>query len=108
MKIPVHMSAYGSKDDIRTVEIPDDEINSKTTIQRALELTFKYGQNDIQPEKHPSVSVGDVVELNNRYFICLNVGWHELKANEFKSLPDNMASKHKLLIKMHDEMIRNA
>ena len=106
MKVSVHMSAYGSKDDIRVVEIPDNEITDKSTIQEVLSLTYRYGQNDVQPQTNPSVSVGDVVELNGRYFVCLNIGWHEIKPNEFKSLPDNMASKTKLLIKMHDQEVR--
>ena len=102
MKIPVHMTAYSMKSDIREVEIPDEEITPKTTIEKALALAFHYGQNDFQPLKHPSVSVGDVVELKGKFYMVLGVGWKELTESEFKGLPDNIATKPKFLNKMYE------
>lgn len=101
MEVPVYMTAYGTKNEIRIVEIPDNEITPKSTISDALALTFKYGQNDFQPRQHPSVSVGDVVYLKNRYFMVLGVGWKELTEVEFKGLPDNVARSPKFLNKMY-------
>lgn len=103
MKIPVHMSAYGLKSDIREVEIPDNEITPKTTINQVLSLAYHYGQNDFQPQNHPSVSVGDVVRLKEDYYMVLGVGWKKLTESEFKGLPDNIASKPRFLNKMYGE-----
>ena len=100
MKINVHMSAYGLKSDIRVVDVPDVEITPKTTIQEALELAFKYGQNDFQPLKHPSVSVGDVVELKGKYYMVMSAGYEELTEGQFKNVPDQVAMKPKYLRKL--------
>jgi hypothetical protein len=33
----------------------------------------------------PSVSVGDVAEVNGRYFLCAMVGWREIYSDELES-----------------------
>lgn len=102
MKIPVHMSAYGMKSDIRQVTIPDDELTEATNFLPAvLELTFKYGQNDFQPLPHPSVSIGDVVEYNDQYFIVMPTGFKEITKKEFKIMPHRAALNHKYITKMY-------
>ena len=102
MKINVHMSAYSTKNDIRTVEVPDNEITPKTTVNQMLALIYHYGQNDFQPQNHPSVSVGDVVGLEGDYYMVLGIGWKKLTESEFKGLPDNIASKPRFLYKMYE------
>jgi len=83
MTINVHMlSFYDDRSVIRTVNIPDN-LNEQEEI---LEATFKYGQNDFQPLKICSVSVGDVAELNGKYFMCMGIGWKELSKEEFDAL----------------------
>jgi hypothetical protein len=65
MKVQVEMRAFGKLGEIREVEIPDEEW-AKATQEDArirkefdwygarLELVFHWGQNEFQPQQHPS------------------------------------------------------
>lgn len=86
MKVRVYLLAFGYPGEIREVEIPDsyDPLDPGT-----LETIFWYGQNEVQPQNHPSCSVGDVIELGG-YWLIQNVGFKELTSQEFeeyKELP---------------------
>ena len=90
MNIPVHMFAFASEGDrsqIRYVDIPDEELTSTKDIKSILELVFKYGQNDFQRQPYPSVSVGDIAEVNGRFFMVLGSGWGEMTKEEFDNVP---------------------
>ena len=89
MQVKVHMLAfYEEGDKIRLVDVPDNEVEGCATsdkalaIQDVLELVFKYGQNMFQPQQICSVSVGDVVELEGRYFLVRGCGFGELSEDE--------------------------
>lgn len=93
MIIPVHMLAFakdGDRSQVRPVEIPVDgditKANDQQIHEDILELVFVYGQNEKQPKQIYSVSVGDVAEVNGRYFMCASMGWDELSKDEFNSL----------------------
>lgn len=94
MIIPVHMFAFadeGDRSKVRMVEIPidpgkQDPVSSQDELSSLLELVFKYGQNDFQPKQFPSVSVGDVAEINGRYFMVIGTGWKKLTKEEFDGL----------------------
>lgn len=95
MIIPVHMFAFAEEGDrsrVRLVDIPispgakQDPIASKEELNSVLELVYKYGQNCFQPKPSPSVSVGDVAEINGRYFMVMVSGWKELTKEEFDNL----------------------
>lgn len=89
MKIPVHMMAFGDKNSYRTriVDIPDNEFEKAEDVNQGLELVFKYGQNDFQPQDIHSVSVGDVVEyFRHRYWMVMGTGWKKLTKREFDAL----------------------
>lgn len=53
----------------RSIDIPREEITNvlateDNIVDRILDLTFKYGQNDFQPVSgRRSVSVGDIIEV---------------------------------------------
>lgn len=59
---------------VRLVYIPDEEAKDRD-LRGLAELAFHYGQNDFQPMKVRSVSVGDIVEVRGRFFRCENIGW---------------------------------
>lgn len=62
---------------IRNIEIPDDEVSEDE--MELLERVFYYGQNDFQPVKNTySLSVGDIVVLNNRLWLVKGIGWELL------------------------------
>lgn len=87
MKINVELWAFGDGK-IRVVEIPDStpEIN-------ILEEVFYWGQNDFQPvEGCYSVSVGDIICLNDKKVIVLGVGFKEIcdeQYQEYIALPES-------------------
>ncbi len=75
MIVEVEMRAFG-KGQIRKVTIPSEE--SEGTDSELLERVFHYGQNDFQPQRIPSVSVGDVVRLRGKRWYTDNIGFKEV------------------------------
>ncbi len=94
MIIPVHMFAFmANRDTIREVAIPvygellEMIDRDKEALNEVLENVFKYGQNDFQEQDDkPSVSVGDVIQLKDRYFMVRGVGFKEISKEVFDSL----------------------
>ena len=90
MIVKVHMLAFGSCQ-IREVDIPDNEWQECTTTEHKLDAVFHWGQNDFQPKPCPSVSVGDVIELDGRYHMVEIIGfnripnWEEFKKEEARN-----------------------
>jgi len=73
--VPVYLASHG-RGEPRMVRVPDD-----TSDDDLLEATFRYGQNDFQPQTAPSVSVGDVIRLPDGSL-------HRVMFAGFKRLPD--------------------
>ena len=72
--------------------IPDEDssasypiISSKEKIDKILNLTFYWGQNDFQSKDVPSVSVGDVIHLKGRYYRVASIGFEPLTVGEYAS-----------------------
>lgn len=86
MIVKVRMIAFGDGQ-IREVEIPDGEWNAQFNIPtRQLELVFHYGQNDFQPVSNcPSVSVGDVIELEDKLFKVCGFGFSEMSQEQYEA-----------------------
>ena len=89
MKITAYMLAFDTETPIptRTITIPDEEVNNgfsglfREDEHRLLELAYYYGQNDFQPLPVRSLSVGDVVKLNDgSLHRVLGIGWESLPA----------------------------
>ena len=76
MKIEVEMLAF-EDGKIRVVEIPADEAKGASR-EDLLDLAFKYGQNDFQPQPICSVSVGDVIHLDGMSFRVEPCGFAEI------------------------------
>ena len=79
MKVKTHLLAF-KEDKIRMVEIPDE-----TGVSDILDQTFVYGQNDFQPQRMPSLSVGDVIELKDEYHLIRSVDFRKITSSEFES-----------------------
>jgi hypothetical protein len=45
-------------------------------------FTLVFGQNDFQPKKQPSVSMGDVIRYNGERYLILAVGFRKLKEGD--------------------------
>ncbi len=80
MKIEVEMRAFGDGK-IRVVEVPANEAEGESEAG-LLDLAFKWGQNDFQPQQMPSVSVGDVVRVGGKRFLVEGVGFAEVREGE--------------------------
>ncbi len=75
---------------IREVNVPVSELGSFDEVRGGwidpynlpslLEKIFYYGQNDFQPHPSlPSVSIGDVVEVDNEKYRVEPAGWKKLE-----------------------------
>ena len=76
----VEMLAFGGGA-IRIVDVPVTELVTpfgEADQDYILEQIFKYGQNDFQPRKFPSVSVGDVIRFKGKRFEVSFLGFKEL------------------------------
>jgi len=105
MQITVYLLAFGDivPAPIRFVDIPQEELDAavqqmvhdetiwveypesfvrldKAALECKLQLAFYYGQNDFQPKRSRSVSVGDVIELPDGSL-------HKVLGAGFESLP---------------------
>lgn len=110
MKVPVHMLAFLNKGDVREVEIPDDEVEDAVSSHEVyatdaiLNLVYHYGQNDFQPiYNKPSVSVGDVIELDGKYWMVAPIGFKSITQEEFDSLEGRIASDPSIITKLYSE-----
>lgn len=79
-EVELNMFAQGK---IRKVRVPKYEIHdfwSKRDFDtnEILDAVFKYGQNDFQPQKLPSVSMGDVIRFKGDRYLILSVGFRKL------------------------------
>jgi hypothetical protein len=84
----VFMTAFGRPGEIRTVDIPDHRFDhiSKADHESLLNEIYLYGQNDSQPRQHPSVSMGDIIEIkegdDTTFYLVKAVGFHRLTMSE--------------------------
>ena len=83
MTFNVRMTAFGKPNEVRTVNVPNTVLDRAHGDEAVLEQVFYYGQNDFQPMPHPSVSMGDVIELNQKLFLCQAFGFKEISKEQF-------------------------
>ena len=75
----VHMHAFANGK-IREVDVPEENITSEQN--HNLSMIYHYGQNDFQPKQLPSVSVGDIIEYEGKYFAVVIVGFKEVESHD--------------------------
>ena len=95
MNFVVHMTAFLNKENIRIVEVPDNEIQDKPD-NVILEKVFHYGQNDFQSQSRclPSVSVGDIIKIRElEYWIVLSTGFKQMTPQEFGDINEKLGVK---------------
>ena len=95
MHVPVHMLAFNEKGTVRNVFIAD-EYTQGASKDNILALTFQYGQNDFQPKPVSSVSVGDVIELDDEYWLVAPIGFKQITKEQFDEIPGNLTQHHDL------------
>ena len=81
--ITVHMVANDHGKSIRLVQLPASY--TSTDLEYLLDAVFMYGQNDHQPILQTcSVSMGDVIEVDGKFYIVQSVGFQEMTAVELE------------------------
>ena len=68
----------------RNVEVPNSEISEN--VNAVLNSVYHYGQNIFQSQDAPSVSVGDVINYDGRYFIVADFGFEQIKSETYEVL----------------------
>ncbi len=81
MNFQVEMLAFGNWGEIRNVEVPGNLVTDNT--DEMLEHIFHYGQNDFQPVQHPSVSMGDIIRLQEKRYLVCDFGFRPLTPVEY-------------------------
>ena len=76
-KFEVEMVAFLNGTDIREVEILDSDMLGLDQ-EGMLDLIFLNGQNEVQPLKMPSVSMGDIIRFNGKRFLVDFFGFQEI------------------------------
>lgn len=82
MKITAYLLAFNDIVPIPTREIDLDTYFAETADNDCLlDMAFQFGQNDFQPKRCRSLSVGDVVKLpDGSLHRVLGCGWEHLPA----------------------------
>ncbi len=73
-KVAVHLLGFGQPGDQRIVTVP--RVSGGCNLLTLLNAVFHFGQNDNQPQPHPSVSVGDVIEHDRHHYLVCGTGFH--------------------------------
>lgn len=81
MKFNVQMLASGKPGEIREVEVPEEKVIN--FISPLLSAIFCHGQNEEQKQDHPSVFLGDVIELNNEHWLVMPTGFKNMSQAEY-------------------------
>jgi hypothetical protein len=93
MIFEVEMLAFGKPGEVRKVNVPDEALTrAKEDTDNILEAAFYYGQNDFQPQNHPSVSAGDVIRWKEENYLVAGMGFKKLtdeQLNDYRSLDQN-------------------
>jgi hypothetical protein len=82
-KFEVEMVAFkrnGEDYGIRIVDVPDKELTHKW--ENDLERVFYWGHNEVQSQKVPSISCGDIVRYSGRRYLVKVIGFEEIGPDE--------------------------
>ena len=83
MIVEVEMLAFGEPGEVRKVNVPDEFCNSEEI--KLLDAVFHYGQNDFQPQNHPSVSAGDVIRWKGENHLVAGMGFRKLTDDQLEN-----------------------
>lgn len=80
----VQMLAFADPGTVREVEVPVEKVSEK--IHSLLDAIYYYGQNDFQPKNCPSLSVADVIEVDDDKYLICSFGFRKLNEQEYQEL----------------------
>ena len=97
MDYQVRMTAAYAPPRTREVSVPTEELTG--VLERDLDLIFKYGQNDFQPQPRMcSVSIADVIEFNDLLYLVLPTGFKEISQLEYEEFIDLPLEKRRIAL----------
>ena len=78
--LPIHPDKIKSSDYEKTFEGVLKDINDKISDFKILDSLFQFLNSDERPTKNYtySLSVNDIVKLDEQHYICLFIGWVKL------------------------------
>ena len=85
-------------DNPRLVDVPNAEVVSDD--MELLGSIWIWGQNEKQSRNCCSVSMGDVAEIDRKFYICQSSGWKEItpaELEEYKAIPQIDRSRSKFV-----------
>lgn len=85
----VRMLAFGDGER-RPVDVSDESLIDNEPLENLLDEIFRLGQNEFQDKEFFSVSMGDVIEIDNRLFMVAEIGFNEINTKElaeYEALP---------------------
>jgi len=74
---PIVQKIYGDK---RIISVPVEKLSGNA--DEDLEVIFHYGQNEAQPRRTVSVSIGDDIKYIHRWYRVSFVGFYELNKQD--------------------------
>lgn len=77
-EVELNMFCQGA---IRIVRVPKHEIGNVSYIED-LNAIWYWGQNDHQPQKMPSISMGDVIRFRGERYLIMAAGFKRLKEGD--------------------------
>lgn len=83
MEYQVHMLAYQPEYCIRVVSVPEHVVQESSD-EEILEKIFYYGQNDFQLQNMCSVSMGDVIEYEEKLYVVCCIGFRQISKEQFE------------------------
>lgn len=107
MKFIVELLAFGKPGEVREVSCPSVNSPDPSALLsvlkvdwlaiKACEEAFRYGQNETQPQDHPSVSAGDVIHIGEDRWLILATGFKKLTPNEYLLYKEMPLSKRMMI-----------
>lgn len=98
MKFIVELLALGKPGEVREVDVPGMDhllpygsvglkgtrpLRNSHYFQSIAQEVFLRGQNEEDPQDHPSVSAGDVIHIGEDRWLVLGVGFKKMTPNEY-------------------------
>ena len=85
VRMMAFMTEVGQDPVIRIVSVPEADVERAGNITNLLNTIYHNGQNDFQRQPDRcSVSVGDVIEIEDQLFIVKNLGFSKMSQEKFE------------------------
>ena len=81
-KLPIDFPEMKSKSKRKMLEEIFYILNDEGKEENPLDEQQDWIMENLQPNPHTSMSVGDIIKLDDEYWICKGMGWEQLWCDE--------------------------